>query len=106
MVKASTKQDSGSGFQETNLGNWVLILEADRSISGTPHLLAIWKNTDFFRVHSVLSLNSLDSLSASQFCTPAIWAAVIQIFLDMQKHQISLAISLQQEDFVPLIAFM
>lgn len=43
--------------------NWILILEVNRSLSGKPHLLTIWENTDFFRVHSVLSLNSRGNIS-------------------------------------------
>ena len=71
MVNASTKIASGSGCQETNLGSCVLIREAKRSMSGCSQRSVIWEKTVLLSIHSVLTLNTRDCLSALTLSTPA-----------------------------------
>lgn len=65
-INASMAHASGSLFQEQNLLILVLFLEANKSISGWPHLFTIL-NAKFANSHSVSMFVLLDSLSASVF---------------------------------------
>lgn len=90
MVYASTKQEAGSGFQETNLGSCLSLL-AKRSISGVSQWVVICVKISLFKVHSVQSLNNQDSLSASAFSTQAMQVAVKQVLLFTHQSLMSYA---------------
>ena len=80
---------SGSGLNEKNLGSWLLILEANKSITG---LKLKSFNTSLkiesFNSHSVLLSASLDSASASTFRIPGMCVAVKKLFLSIAQSQI------------------
>ena len=50
--KASTHQDSGSGYQETNFFIFALFLEAKRSTVGEPHLCLMVLKSVVLKDHS------------------------------------------------------
>ena len=78
---ASTAAARGSGTGDTNRGNWLLNLVANRSIFGRCHLLHIvWKNSGR-RDHSIWMVwLSLDSLSATTFSWPGMCRALSHLF--------------------------
>jgi len=105
-VKASIAIASGSGFHATYLLSCLLLIEAKRSISGSPKFLVMLLNTLVLSIHSVASLKSLDALSASTLSLPGINVGVIQMDLYSHQSQISFAILLHIFDCIPPIFFM
>ena len=75
-LSASTAVARGSGTGDTNRGNLLLNLMANKSILGRCHLLHIEWKTSGRRNHSVwIDWPSLDSLSATTFSRPGMcWA--------------------------------
>ena len=79
----STAVVRGSGTGDTNRGNWLLNLVANRSIFGRCHLLHIVWKTSGRRDHSVWMVwLSLDSLSATTFSRPGMCRASSHLFPD------------------------
>ena len=78
---ASTAVARGSGTGDTNRGNLLLNLVANRSIFGQCHLLQIVWKTSGRRDHSVWMVwLSLDSLSAITFTRPGMYRALSHLF--------------------------
>ena len=76
-LSASTAVARGSGTGDTNRGNLLLNLMANKSILGWCHLLHIEWKTSGRRNHSVWMVwPSLDSLSATTFCRPGMCRAL------------------------------
>ena len=88
IVNASTKIASGFGCEESNLGSCVLMREAKRLMSGCPQRSIIWEKTVLLSIHSFLTLNTRDCLSALTLSTQAMGVAVSQIFLMMHQDHI------------------
>ena len=84
MEKASIAIAIGSGFHETKFLICLFSKVAKRSIFGHPNLLAIEVNMSGFSIHSVLSLNFREAVSASVFSMPGIKADVSHI--DLFSH--------------------
>ena len=75
-LSASTAVARGSGTGDTNRGNLLLYLVANKSILGRCHLLHIEWKTSGRRNHSVWMVwPSLDSLSATMFSWPGMCRA-------------------------------
>ena len=70
--------ESESHFQEIYLLIFLFALVANRSIFAWPNCFIMKENASFESIHSVVSLNCLDFLSASIFFCPGKWAAEIQ----------------------------
>ena len=77
-----------------------------RSISGLPNLLVILLNICGSNIHSVRSLNTLDSASASTFLHPGKYVALSQLLLAIHRAQICLATWLHGMDLLPPMLFM
>ena len=101
-LSASTAVARGSGTGDTNRGNLLLNLMANRSIWGRCHLLHIVWKTSGRRDHSVWMVwPSLDSLSATTFSWPGICLALrVTCFLE---HQVKILHSRAQSgpDLMP-----
>ena len=94
---------AGSGDHDTYMSTLWFSLEANRSMSGTPHKAEIFSNETDSKLHSLFPLSPLERLSATMFETPGMWLAVIQIFLDKAQFQISFATASHSIDFEPPI---
>ena len=76
---------SGSGIQDTHLFSCLLILDANRSMSGFPNLLTIFRNSSGWSFHSVASCSILDCCSASLLSLPGTCAAETDHLFSVQK---------------------
>ena len=91
---------SGSECQDTYLSDCLLILVAERSMSGFPNFSTIlWKRAGL-SFHSVTSSSTLDYLSASILIVPGICAAETHNCFLVQKSHILQAILLPVWDFM------
>ena len=96
-----------SGMQETYLSISLLRRVANRSTCGLNWNLShrilnnLWES-----IHSVLSLKTLDILSAIVFPTPGMWLEEIQKSLFCANSHIRFAISLQITECMPPILLM
>ena len=83
-----TAKQSGSGLQETTIGNWVMILVAKKSIFDEESCF-LHKNqkTESLNFHSVWISCLRNFKSASKFCTPGRWVAESKMMaLAAQAH--------------------
>ena len=97
----------GSDIQETYLSICLLRWVANRSTCGLNWNLShkilnnLWES-----IHSVLSLKTLDILSAIVFSTPEMWLEEIQKLLLCANSHVCFAISLQITECMPTILLM
>jgi len=103
-VNASIAAAPGSGFQATYGDTLWFSLDANMSISGSPHLSLSSSKMVGSRDHSVLLLcDYLLALSASVFNFPGMWEIDSASCLCTHQMRISLVISLQFLDLEPPI---
>ena len=81
-VNASTEDACGSGLYETYVANCLLILEANKSISGTKSSsISAFVKQHLSSIHSDAFSFLLDSKSATKLSRPGICAALIHMRL-------------------------
>ena len=100
-LSASTAVARGSGTSDTNRGNLLLNLVANKSILGRCHLLDIEWKASGRRNHSVWVVwASLDSLAATMFSWPGMCRGLVTCFL---VHQVKILHSRAQSgpDLMP-----
>ena len=95
----------GSRIQETHLSICLLRRVVNRSTCGSNLSHRILNNL-WESIHSVLSLKTLDILSAIVFSTPGMWLEEIQKFLFCANSHIRFAISLQITECMPPMLLM
>ena len=95
----------GSRIQETHLSICLLRRVVNRSTCGSNLSHRILNNL-WESIHSVLSLKTLDILSAIVFSTPGMWLEEIQKSLFCANSHIRFAISLQITECMPPILLM
>ena len=90
-MSASTAVARGSGTGDTNRGNLLLNLVANKSILGRCHLLHIEWTTSGSRNHSVWMVwPSLDSLSATTFSQPGMCRALVSLVSRYTRSRFSI----------------
>ena len=97
----------GFGIQETYFSICLLRRVANRSICGLNwNLSHKILNNSMESIHSVLSLNTLDILSAILFSAPGMWIEEIQKPLFCAISHIRFAIQLQRSECMPPVLLM
>ena len=106
-LKAFTAMQYGSGIEETYLSICLLRWVENISTCGLNWNLShkilnnLWES-----IHSVLSLKTLDILSAIVFSTPGVWLEEIQKSLFCANSDVRFAIPLQRTECMPPILLM